>query len=463
MAGTPAAALPPSQLIRAQLDRILGHEIFSRSERLSRFLRYVVEETLAGRGAELKEPVLAAELYGKRVDAQAGDDSTVRVDARRLRDKLREYYGEATRDPIIITLPKGRYTPAFERNPAVPVPLSHPTPVRREQDPGRRLSRNWLLFAAGMALLGAVAYVAVNISFKEFRPDLWRPVAISVMPGPEGSPSLSPDGNLVAFVWGGSPNAGQTDIYVKAVDGEEFRRLTDTPASEWTPSWSPNGKYIAFARTGQGIFYMTQLGGWEVRISPTGANPAWTPDSRYVLIRDRVDGRPAGIFQISLQTLERRQITQPASGTGDWKFAVSPDGKTLAFDRARRVGVSDIYVVPMSGGEPVRRTNWNAALGGVLWTTDGRELIYNVGYAWPMALWRIPAQGAKPERGRPVFLASGVVASFPSMSRSGPGKLARLAFETGGADISLRLINLDTARAGDTIQGVQPICDSLVL
>ena len=166
---------------------------------------------------------------------------------------------------------------------------------------------------------------------------------------------------------------------------------------------------------------MSQLGGSEIRISRTGANPAWTPDSRSVLIHDRVDGRPAGIFQISLQNLERRQITQPTSGAGDWKFAVSPDGKTLAFDRGRRLGVSDIYVVPMSGGEPVRRTNWNAAFGGVVWTTDGSELIYNVGYGWPMTLWRIPAQGAKPQRGRPVFLPSGVVLAFPRCRGRAPG------------------------------------------
>ena len=55
---------------------------FVRSERLSRFLQYAVEETLAGRGGELKESVLAAELYGKKPGADAEDDSTVRVDAR---------------------------------------------------------------------------------------------------------------------------------------------------------------------------------------------------------------------------------------------------------------------------------------------------------------------------------------------------------------------------------------------
>jgi hypothetical protein len=70
---------------------MLSHEIFVRSERLTQFLRYVVEETLAARGPELKEQVLAAELFGKAVDSDGVDDSTVRVHARRLRDKLREY------------------------------------------------------------------------------------------------------------------------------------------------------------------------------------------------------------------------------------------------------------------------------------------------------------------------------------------------------------------------------------
>ena len=139
LGATSAQPTLSSQAIRSQLDRILGHEIFSRSERLSRFLKYVIDETLAGRGAELKEPVLAAELYGKKVDSDSGDDSTVRVDARRLRDKLREYYGEhGARDTVIVTLPKGGYTPAFERNPLAPAPASMVAPqpiLRRERLP----------------------------------------------------------------------------------------------------------------------------------------------------------------------------------------------------------------------------------------------------------------------------------------------------------------------------------------
>src|SRR5678815_4410861 len=83
------------RMVRKQLEKILASEMFCRSERLSAFLRFVVDETLNGNGDTLKEQVLAAELYGKRVGFSGGDDATVRNDARRLRDKLREYYEES--------------------------------------------------------------------------------------------------------------------------------------------------------------------------------------------------------------------------------------------------------------------------------------------------------------------------------------------------------------------------------
>ena len=88
----------PDALVRSQLEMVLASELFSRSERLSGFLRFVVEETLNGRGETLKEPVLAHQLYGKNPDFDGANNPVVRVDARRLRDKLREYY--ADRRPI---------------------------------------------------------------------------------------------------------------------------------------------------------------------------------------------------------------------------------------------------------------------------------------------------------------------------------------------------------------------------
>src|SRR4026209_2481064 len=99
--------------VRAQLDSILASAVFSRSPHLRRFLSFIVEQTLAGQGPRLKEAVLAHELYGKGTNFDAGNDPVVRVDARRLRDKLREFY-EGRSDPIVIALPKGSYVPVFE-------------------------------------------------------------------------------------------------------------------------------------------------------------------------------------------------------------------------------------------------------------------------------------------------------------------------------------------------------------
>ena len=105
----------PDAVVRAQLERILASEVFSRSQQLRRFLSFIVEQRLAGQGHSLKESVLAHELYGKGTDFDGGTDPVVRVDARRLRDKLREY-DEGRSDPVVISLPKGSYVPVFEAN-----------------------------------------------------------------------------------------------------------------------------------------------------------------------------------------------------------------------------------------------------------------------------------------------------------------------------------------------------------
>ena len=93
---------PSAPLIRSQLDAILASDLFARSERLSQFLRFIVERTLAGEGDALKEQVIAVELYGRGADFNTAADPIVRVDARRLRDKLREYYASAPHDPVRI-------------------------------------------------------------------------------------------------------------------------------------------------------------------------------------------------------------------------------------------------------------------------------------------------------------------------------------------------------------------------
>ena len=101
--------------IRKQLDRILDSGPFRQSQRRRRFLEYIVNETLAGRSDRLKGYSVALEVFGRSENFNPVVDPVVRVEAARLREKLREYYGaEGQKDPIRIDLPKGTYTPQIE-------------------------------------------------------------------------------------------------------------------------------------------------------------------------------------------------------------------------------------------------------------------------------------------------------------------------------------------------------------
>ncbi len=266
-------------------------------------------------------------------------------------------------------------------------------------EPTQRKSR-WLIPSLGAAVVLVAAVLAVF--WRQFVADPEpRILVVTALPGLERFPSISPDGNFVVFSWTGSNPDGSTDLWVKAVDGDALRRLTDTPAAEVHSAWSPDGREIAFVRAGQGVFIVSALGGAERRISGSGSMAGWTPDSRSLLVRDRTDEGPHGIFRIELATGTRRQVTRPPRGIGDWVFAVSPDGSTVAFVRYGMPGISDVYVAPIAGGEPRRRTNWNATISGVSWASDGREILYSVAEAPGLdhSLFRIPADGDRIERG----------------------------------------------------------------
>jgi TolB-like protein len=107
-----AIQIPP-EAVREELDRVLAHPGFSRNERMSRFLRFIVERHLEGRDQELKESVIATEVFGRKPDYDPKQDSIVRSEAARLRSRSVAYYAcEGGVDPIIIELPKGGYIPA---------------------------------------------------------------------------------------------------------------------------------------------------------------------------------------------------------------------------------------------------------------------------------------------------------------------------------------------------------------
>lgn len=101
--------------VRAALERVLASRTFAGADRLSRFLRFIVERTLAGGGDELKEYLLGVEVFDRTAAFDPRLDTIVRVEARRLRARLADYYrDEGAADAIVIALPKGAYVPSVE-------------------------------------------------------------------------------------------------------------------------------------------------------------------------------------------------------------------------------------------------------------------------------------------------------------------------------------------------------------
>ena len=104
----------PNEVVETQLDRIIGSKQFCNAPRLSRFLRYVVEESLAGRTDRLKGYTIGLEVFDKPAGFDPQTDTIVRVQARALRQKLSQYYAqEGKDDPVHITIVKGSYQPSF--------------------------------------------------------------------------------------------------------------------------------------------------------------------------------------------------------------------------------------------------------------------------------------------------------------------------------------------------------------
>ena len=103
-------AKPSAAEVQAQLERILASRCFEQAGRASRFLRYAVEQTLAGNGERLKGYTIAVEVFDRPADFDAQNDSLVRVEGGRLRRRLIEYYATDGRgDRVQIELPRGSY------------------------------------------------------------------------------------------------------------------------------------------------------------------------------------------------------------------------------------------------------------------------------------------------------------------------------------------------------------------
>ncbi len=173
--------------IRAELARILSSSLFRESRSLCALLRFVVEESLAGRPDGIKESIIGRLVFHRGEGFDPRYDSIVRVQASSLRKRLAAFYGEVPASSVQIDLPTGCYVPVFKFADLSPKPL---TPARRTTT---------LAFALALVVIVLLAAATAHIAQIKPRNLIWKPL----LQGSEpvfvvlGSPALFSIGNVI--------------------------------------------------------------------------------------------------------------------------------------------------------------------------------------------------------------------------------------------------------------------------
>lgn len=400
------------EAVRAQLDRLLGSTALRFSERLSRFLKFVVEQQLAGNAAQLKEAVLAIEIFDREATYDSRVDSVVRVEARRLRDKLDKYYsGEGRDDQVLIALPKGSYAPiiTLRGGPGPGTPAKSAVPGPRG---ARTLSFRTVLAAAVVCVLATIVLTRWFGSRKPGpAPSLLR---LTSDAGLTFQPALSMDGRLLAYASDRS-GRGDLDIWLQQVPGGIPARLTESPADEVEPAFSPDGTLVAYRAEGEidGIYVLPALGGKSTLLARGGYRPCFSPDGARVAYwtGERMFGK-AQLFVVPVAGGTPAQL-QP-----NFTYAAfpvwSPDGKHVAFvgsKRELRSGYGpeaddwDWWVAPVDGGAAISTSAqkmfqqqrlrppetgwWHRRIIPYFWSSSG-HIVFSARSGDQTNIWRVP-------------------------------------------------------------------------
>jgi dipeptidyl aminopeptidase/acylaminoacyl peptidase len=251
--------------------------------------------------------------------------------------------------------------------------------------------------------------------------------------GRVGAPTISPDGNRVAYTvtrYDVEANRGNSDIWVVPFAGGEAVRMTSSPGTDAQPAWSPDGKWLAFVSTRGGSgpqIYLLPANGGEAKpltsVAGGASSPAWSRDGSQILFISEVwpegdeqatrlkelaegptgakvydelmyrhwdvweDGLRSHVFLVDAVTGESKDLTPgpydtpPISLGGFQDFDLSPDGSELAFVRNTDVPTAvgtgnDIWLVSTGGGEPRLLTESDANDTAPQYSPDGRYLAY---------------------------------------------------------------------------------------
>jgi Tol biopolymer transport system component/DNA-binding winged helix-turn-helix (wHTH) protein len=261
--------------------------------------------------------------------------------------------------------------------------------LHRFRLPGHR----WIFASIAVATLLVVSGVFTRLPPHQ---NTLIALPLTTLPGAAGSPTLSPDGNQVAFAWNG-PEGDNFDIYGMAIPGGTPLRLTYNPGVDHSPAWAPDGRWIAFLRSGD-VFLVSPTGGNARQVghvnSPVGTVCqcesgremtrflGWTPDSRYLIVTDAAEGPPASLWLLSIETGKSDRLTTPPKTVlGDSDPVMSSDGRWLAFRRAKSDATSEVYLQPLgagfrASGEPERIQSFCGEVT-LAWIPDASSIVFS--------------------------------------------------------------------------------------
>jgi hypothetical protein len=183
--------VPSPVAVREQLERLLTHSLFSKSERYPALLTYVVDQTLRGNGPELKERSIGIEVFKKSPDYDANAEPVVRQAAGEVRKRLTQYYYDSAHDgELVIELPIGSYVPVFHSHEPANLPAElivpeaaaellppPPAPAAATAEPGRPTLR-WVPWALLPVAVAAAALIGFRIGARPPEPPPPSPIQL---------------------------------------------------------------------------------------------------------------------------------------------------------------------------------------------------------------------------------------------------------------------------------------------
>ena len=218
--------------------------------------------------------------------------------------------------------------------------------------------RRWLAASALLAMGGGAGWL-IALATRSAPPAtvaLLRPTfrQLTKLPGGEGHPTLSPDGQSFVFV---KKDGDDSDLFVQRIDGTKAIALTsDCEQDDLDPAFSPDGRWIAYRSDcgGGGIFVMGATGEARRRIADFGYAPAWSPDGQELAVVTEQLGAPTSrssnseLWALRLDSGARRLVSTHDAMGPTW----SPDGHRIAFWGLRGTGFQrDLWSVAADGSQ----------------------------------------------------------------------------------------------------------------